>query len=143
MYDGPKIIIGIIIFLGVVTFPFYYNAYSSSVKGNNLMNPSELKGGDNDLHPPLPGEKKQRTLKDMRSNHMKILYKWRDQVIRHDDRKSGKGLQLSCTLCHARKQENVIKAPGMPKISCEGCHSYTGVQLYCWDCHFDSKEKSK
>ncbi|GAB4340017.1 MAG: sulfate reduction electron transfer complex DsrMKJOP subunit DsrJ [Desulfobulbaceae bacterium] len=118
MYDKNIIIPGLIIFLVIVTFPFWYN------HGDAGAEPK----------PELPKDSRQCVLpaKDMRATHMQLLNEWRDEVLRTGDRsyfelegKSyQKGLQIACMKCHTSK-----------KKFCDTCHVYTSVTPYCWDCH--------
>lgn len=128
MYDGGKIITGIIIGLVLVTFPIWYT------HGNAPPKP-EVK---------LPEKTKECVQpKDyMKRKHMQLLDLWRDSVVRVANRMyiapNGKkyemSLQNTCMSaeCHAKKTE-----------FCDRCHNYTGVAPYCWDCHIAPKEEPK
>ncbi|OQX20696.1 MAG: cytochrome C [Desulfobulbaceae bacterium A2] len=118
MYDSGKIIIGLVIFVLLVTFPIWYN------HGNAGQTPK----------PELPRQGKEcvRPAAEMRASHMQLLNQWRDEVIRTGDRgsfviegkKYQKSLQNTCMQCHSSK-----------KKFCDTCHAYTSVTPYCWDCH--------
>jgi len=119
MYDGGKIIPGLIIFVLFITFPIWYN------RGNARTVPQ----------PELPKKFKQCVLPDadMRAEHMQLLNRWRDKVLRTGDRsfdvKIGdtmyqKSLMNTCMQCHTSK-----------KKFCDRCHTYASVTPYCWDCH--------
>ncbi len=119
MYDGGKIIPGLIIFVLFITFPIWYN------RGNAGTVPQ----------PELPKNYKQCVLPDadMRAEHMQLLNRWRDLVLRTGDRsfdvKIGdtmyqKSLMNTCMQCHTSK-----------KKFCDRCHTYASVKPYCWDCH--------
>jgi len=125
MYDGGKIITGLIIFLLIVTFPFYTNIGKPVAK----IKP--------DLKTPVI---EQLDVKEcieskelMRTEHMKILNQWRDSALREDKREyiNSKGkvyeiaLQKTCMKCHSNKDK-----------FCDMCHTYAGVSPYCWKCHF-------
>lgn len=127
MHDGGKIIIGLIIFAGLLTFPFLYN------KGTTPPAPQ----------PELTAMAKQAgkcvESKDyMKSSHMELLNTWRDEAIREGKRtytaSDGKtyriSLQNTCMECHANKAK-----------FCDQCHNYAEVTPYCWDCHLAPKEK--
>jgi len=68
----------------------------------------------------------------MRANHMKLLEKWRDDVVRHgnrihvstDGRVFQKSLTHTCIDCHENREE-----------FCGQCHSTLNVKTYCWECH--------
>ncbi len=128
MYDGGKIITGIIIGLALLTFPIWYT--------HGIAPPRP--------EPELPKKEKQcvETRSYMKTNHMQLLDLWRDSVVRVKLRtytafngvKYDMSLQNTCMSanCHARKTE-----------FCDKCHNYTGVVPYCWDCHIAPKEKPK
>ncbi len=126
MYDGGKIIAGIIIFLAFATFPFYSNIGKADIKPPK---PS--------LDTPVIRElavKKCVEPKDyMRANHMQLLIDWRDAALREGKRIyiNSRGeeifisLQNTCLKCHSNRKQ-----------FCDECHSYANVDPYCWDCHF-------
>ncbi len=121
MYDGGKIIPGLIIFVGLMTFPIW-----KGVAGN------------------VPKPEKPTTSKVcvadtqyMRTSHMVLLNEWRDEALREGKREKivvegkeyTKSLMLACMKCHTNKAK-----------FCDQCHTYTAVKPYCWDCHFVPKE---
>ena len=126
MYDGGKIITGIIIGLALLTFPIWYTS------GRAAPRP-EVK---------LPVKEKEcvEPKAYMKTKHMQLLDLWRDSVVRVANRSyiafNGKkydmSLQNTCMSadCHAKKTE-----------FCDRCHNYTGVVPYCWDCHIEPKEE--
>jgi hypothetical protein len=124
MYDKGKIIPGLIIFIGLFTFPLWYNA------GNAGKPPKPEK--------PVGYENCVKPVDYMRTSHMVLLNEWRDEVIRDNKRESiivdgkafPKRLQDGCMACHADK-----------KKFCDECHTYTSVKPYCWECHLPPKEK--
>jgi hypothetical protein len=124
MYNSGKIIIGIIIFLVLITFPIWYNLGSPS-------QPPKLEIGT---------QEKQcvESTAFMKSSHMKLLEQWRDAVVRDGNRiytnTSGKkyemSLQNTCTKCHSSKEK-----------FCDRCHNYVDAAPKCWDCHIAPKEQ--
>ena len=123
MYNGDKIIPGLIIAVALLTFPFWYNM--------GVAAPApELQ---------LPKDQTECVAsKDfMRSSHMQILNDWRNEVVRNGDRiyiaANGKmhyiSLQNTCMECHTSKVE-----------FCDKCHNYVGATPYCWTCHVEPKE---
>lgn len=128
MYDAGKIITGLVIFVGFVTFPIWGSFGDSDVAptpvievGGNCVESAEY----------------------MRANHMQILDEWRDEAVRENDRiyvsqefgtEFDKSLsstgKTSCTSCHSNKEE-----------FCDSCHNYTAVTPYCWECHIAPKEE--
>jgi hypothetical protein len=128
MYDGGKIIAGIVIGVILLTFPLWYT------HGQTPKRP-EVK---------LP-EKEKKCVQEgkyMKRKHMQLLDLWRDSTVRtakriyvaEDGRKFNMSLQNTCMSadCHAKKTE-----------FCDRCHDYTGVVPYCWDCHIPPKEEPK
>ena len=121
MYDSPKVIPGIIIFLLLITSPIWYNISTGKASY-------------------VPELKIETTAKNciedtefMRANHMDLLNEWRDDVVRgesriykaHDGNEYEKSLTNTCMNCHLKKTE-----------FCDKCHDYAGVkQPKCWDCH--------
>ncbi len=128
MYDGPKIITGIVIFLVIVTFPIWYNVASGKA--------------DYQPDPKLPATEKSCVMDTayMKANHMDLLNTWRDEVVRNgervftaqDGRKYNKSLTGNCLGCHESKAD-----------FCDQCHNYVGVAPYCWNCHVDPEKDMK
>jgi len=123
MNDKKWIILGLLIFVGLFTFPIWYNlGKSSSAPTPILSNKAKAAGVCI-----LPAE-------EMRAGHMQILDDWRNRVVRNGERihvsKSGVTYDMSlsntCLDCHNNREE-----------FCDKCHNYTSVKLYCWDCHVD------
>jgi hypothetical protein len=124
MRDKGRIVLGLLVFLALITFPVWYNL----VIGKEALRP-ELK---------LPSDES-RCVADtafMRTDHMQLLVDWRDEVVRDnqrifvtdDGRRYLKSLTGTCMSCHDDKQE-----------FCDKCHDYVGVKPYCWDCHVEPK----
>ncbi|MFZ6016903.1 MAG: sulfate reduction electron transfer complex DsrMKJOP subunit DsrJ [Nitrospirota bacterium] len=132
MYNGWKIIIGIIIFAALVTSPFLFSGGKVVAKPDPKIDTPEIQK--------LPeNERKCVESKEfMKTEHMKLLNDWRDSVVREGNRiyigAGGKNydmsLQNTCMKCHSNK-----------KKFCDECHNYAAVKPYCWDCHIEPKEK--
>ncbi len=135
MYNGGKIIIGLAIFLGIATLPFFSNIGTA------------VKRPEPSLDTPVIKEvQAQLGRKDvcvepkafMQANHMRLLNEWRDSALRQnkrlyissDGRKFTISLQNTCMHCHSNKKE-----------FCDRCHNYMAVKPYCWDCHIAPKER--
>lgn len=132
MNDRGRIVLGLLAFLVLITFPVWYNLVSGQ-----------------DSRPPeieLPADET-RCVADrefMRTEHMQLLMDWRDEVVRdkqriyttEDGRRFPKSLAGtmhtedggSCMSCHANKDK-----------FCDRCHDYLSVTPYCWDCHVEPK----
>jgi hypothetical protein len=123
MYDGGKVITGLIIGIVLLAFPLWWNLGAEEKK----------------LDIKLPQKEKKCVEPNMRPNHMQVLDLWRDSVVRtanryyinDDGRKFEMSLQNTCMSenCHARKT-----------TFCDQCHDYAAVDPYCWDCHIPPKE---
>ncbi len=127
MYDKVKIIPLIIIFLGLIAFPFYYNLIKAAV-----VTPKPEVSLDT---PEIRNMKEKQCVKPkefMSAHHMKLLDEWRNSAIRDNNRYFGtidgvrydKSLQKTCMHCHSNKRN-----------FCDKCHIYADVKVYCWDCH--------
>jgi hypothetical protein len=126
MYDKGKVIPGLVVFVGIVLFPFWRNL---------------APGGGVEPHPKLPTTEKECVLprEQMRETHMELLNDWRRTVVRTGVRTSvtatGKHVQMSltgtCLSCHPNKGE-----------FCDTCHNYLAVKVYCFDCHLEKRERS-
>ena len=128
MYDGKKIIPGLIIFLALVSYPFWHNAAS----GKMGYVPK----------PKIAADKKEcvEPKNYIRVNHKNLLEDWKESVVRKGGRvylASNKktytmSLNRTCMNCHTDKTE-----------FCDQCHNYMGVTNKCWDCHMYPKEMKK
>ena len=124
MYNKRLIIPGLIIFVALVTSPFWYNGLSAGTMPKLELPP----GGEQNCVRPV-GE--------MKDSHMKLLDRWKDEVLREnkrdiitiDGKEYRKGLQLTCMQCHSNKEK-----------FCDTCHEYASVKPYCWDCHLAPAE---
>ena len=132
MYDSAKIITGLVIFFGVATLPFWLGSRASTKSPHRQ--PVVVQGGAKNCIMPK---------QFMRAQHMVLLDKWRDTVVRKGKRyttlvykKGAKpkrhlmSLTNNCMKCHQQK-----------KFCLERCHNYVGVSTYCWDCHVERKGK--
>ncbi len=127
MYNKEIIGAGLVIFVILFTFPFWYNLGKAAPA------------------PELQLTDKAKTEKSciqskayMKAEHMQLLNVWRDTVVRDAKRAyvsaSGKEFDMSlsntCMDCHSNKAE-----------FCDRCHNYASVSPYCWDCHVYPEEK--
>ena len=126
MYDGGKIIIGLIIGVGLLLSPFIYDAGKAA------------KAPDPELTAKAKEAKEcVEETAYMKSSHMHLLDEWRQTVVRDGERyykaKNGKvyykSLQTTCLDCHSNKSK-----------FCDQCHDYIGMDPYCWTCHIEPKE---
>jgi len=119
MHYGFPIIIGLVIFIGMLTAPFAVGTMTKVYKQPELKMPV--------------GEKECIESKEfMHEQHMQLLNDWRDWALRDGKRiytnHAGKefviSLQNTCMKCHNNKAD-----------FCDKCHTDAGVSPYCWDCH--------
>jgi len=134
IYDGGKILVGLIIFIALFASPFYLNMGKAVAKPELKFDTPEIQQMEKET-----GKKQCVEPKEfMRAEHMQILNNWRDEVIRSGNRdeivilghKYDKSLQNGCMKCHSNKKD-----------FCDKCHNYMAVQPYCWRCHIAPKEK--
>jgi len=127
MHDGGKIIVGLAIFVILLTFPIWSNLATGQ-----------------SAQPPAPKIITEETecvapTEYMRSSHMALLNEWRDLVVREGKRvyvsANGREHRISltdgCLSCHSNKAE-----------FCDACHNYVRVSPYCWECRLESKESN-
>lgn len=121
MHDAGKIMVGLVVFLGVVASPAWYR----SVEGGE--------GAPPDLKTAMAQESCVAPTDYMRSFHMDLLNDWRDEAVRDGDRTYvglggkiyDKNLASTCIRsCHSSRRE-----------FCDRCHEYVGAEPYCWECH--------
>lgn len=123
MYDGGKIIPGLIIFVGLMLFAFFNNA------GKKVEAPVVAK--------PYGYKECVKPVQYMKESHMELLNQWRDEALREGKREKveaggvlyEKSLQNGCMHCHTSKEK-----------FCDVCHQFASVYPYCWDCHVKPQE---
>jgi len=129
IYNADKIIPGLLIFVFLMTLPFWY-------AHGKLVPPPQPK-----IDTPVIQQLKEKECvlpkANMRTEHMQLLNDWRTWVVRDGNRlyvaDSGKSynmsLQNECMRCHSSKVQ-----------FCDQCHNYMAVTPYCWTCHIEPKE---
>ena len=126
MFDAGKTIIGIVLFLALITSPIWYNMASG--KADYKPDPKIITSADQCVMP----------TEYMRHAHMDVLNDWREKVVRegirvhvsHDGKKYNMSLTNTCMNCHSNKTD-----------FCDECHNYSAVaQPNCWDCHIIPEE---
>jgi hypothetical protein len=124
MKDRKKIVVGLVIFMAVITLPFWFN-HGKAAPAPELVLTAKAKAAKTCVLPTAY----------MKSDHMRLLELWRHDVVRNGDREfvnaEGKAYTMSlsntCLDCHSNKAE-----------FCDRCHNYASVRPYCWDCHKDN-----
>ncbi|MEI6608417.1 MAG: sulfate reduction electron transfer complex DsrMKJOP subunit DsrJ [Deltaproteobacteria bacterium] len=127
-----KIIAGIVFFVLLITFPFWYG------QGKVALQPALSLDT-----PAIAQLKDKRCVEDtafMRANHMKLLATWREAAVRNgkrlysatDGRIFEARLSGTCLKCHSNKQQ-----------FCDRCHNYVGAKPNCFSCHIVPAEVRK
>ncbi|HOA82930.1 MAG TPA: sulfate reduction electron transfer complex DsrMKJOP subunit DsrJ [Thermodesulfovibrio thiophilus] len=134
MYDGWKIITGLVVFVVIVTLPFTMSIGKAYIKPEPRIDTPEIQKLSD-------AEKKCIESKEfMRTKHFQLLNEWRDEAIRSGHRvyvsSTGKtytiSLQNTCMKCHSNKSK-----------FCDECHTFAEEIPYCWDCHIQPKEQNQ
>ena len=128
MNSKVLIVTGVVIFLLIVLFPFWY------MRGKAAPAPEV------ELTPKAKAAQKcVRSTEYMKAEHMQLLDVWRDAVVREGKRiyvnPAGKEFNMSlsntCLDCHSNKAE-----------FCDRCHNYASVRPYCWSCHIENPKET-
>jgi hypothetical protein len=124
MNDRGLIVAGLLVFLGLITFPVWYDLAAGKAPQEPEVT---LPPHEKECVAPIPY---------MKTSHMTLLNEWRDQVVRNNvgtyTAYNGRTYAISLTgtclqQCHTEKAE-----------FCDRCHTFNGVRSpYCWDCHVD------
>ncbi len=130
MYDARKIVPGLLIFAGLITFPIWYgHGRGQAAPDIKLDTPAIERLAEKRCIEPTPY---------MKASHMELIDRWRSEVVRNGRRlyvaSNGKEYEMSlsrtCLNCHSNKDR-----------FCDRCHTYEGVNPNCWNCHSAPKEK--
>jgi hypothetical protein len=124
MKDRNKILAGLVIFIAVITLPFWFNM-GKAAPAPELELTAKAKAAKVCVMPTA----------FMKAEHMQLLDVWRHNVVRNGERAfvnpEGKLFDMSlsntCLDCHSNKEK-----------FCDRCHDYASVRPYCWDCHIDN-----
>jgi len=131
LYDGRKILAGLLIFLGLVSVPFWYNLGRSPAAPTLSFDTPQIQA--------LIQKQCVEPTAYMRASHMGLIETWKGAVVRDGYRmyisSAGKEIPMSlsqtCLGCHSNKEK-----------FCDRCHDYAGAKPNCWSCHVIPKEKS-
>lgn len=156
MYDGSKVVLGLLIFFVVMAFPFIHAASNTfgifaeghpdeSTAENGLARVASTDSIQGECAVAVDvsharGEETPESYEERRliarTEHMELLDDWRDEVVREGkrlrlgmhagDARATKSLSNTCLDCHTNQAE-----------FCDRCHDNAGVAPYCWDCHVD------
>jgi hypothetical protein len=126
MRNKTNIVIGVLVFVLVMTSPIWLNfGQSKAADGVEVSLDT----------PAINAMAEKKCIYDtdyMRENHMELLHQWKVQVVRDgnrtmvtpDGREFEMSLQNTCLQCHSNYDE-----------FCKKCHDYNGVEPNCWQCH--------
>jgi hypothetical protein len=128
MNDKKWIVLGLAIFLGLFTFPLWYNMGIKMGKAAPAPEVALTAKAKEAKQCVMPTE-------FMKAEHMQLLDMWRLKAVREGTREfvnpEGKtfnaSLSNTCLDCHSNRAE-----------FCDRCHNYASVRPYCWDCHIDN-----
>lgn len=129
MYDGAKIIAGLLVFAMLITFPLWYHLGRATPPPQPDLNTPAIAQ--------LPRKQCVESVSYMRSSHMELLKDWRNWVVREGKRiyvaRDGTeyvmSLEGTCLKCHANKAR-----------FCDSCHNYVRAEPSCWNCHLAPEE---
>lgn len=130
MKDKNTIVIGLIIFLAIITSPFWYNM-------GKATSAPEPKLSDKAKAAKVCVESKEY----MKANHMQILDVWRNEVVRKGNKIYTNSMGKEYNISLSSGEESCLGCHGDKAEFCDKCHTYASVEPYCWDCHIDPKEK--
>lgn len=128
IYDGKYILIGLLAFVVLATFPIWFDHGKAVPPADPSLNTPVIDAMAH-KHCILPKEQ-------MITEHMKLLNQWRTEVVRYGQRlyvapggeKYQMSLETECFRCHSNKAE-----------FCDRCHGYAGLETasdpYCFTCH--------
>ncbi|MCG6910227.1 MAG: sulfate reduction electron transfer complex DsrMKJOP subunit DsrJ [Deltaproteobacteria bacterium] len=131
MSNKNLIIAGVVIFVAVVAFPFWFNMGKAAPAPEPELTARAKAANHGQCVMPTDF---------MKSDHMKLLDLWRHSVVRNGERtfvnSSGQEFNMSlsntCLDCHSNKKE-----------FCDRCHDYASVRPYCWDCHIENPKETE
>ena len=129
IYDKGKVVVGLVVFGVLITFPFWYNLGKAAPAPDPVLT-EKAKAAKVCV----------RSTEYMKAEHMQLLDVWRDTVTRVGKRvyinPDGKAYTMSlsntCLDCHSNKTE-----------FCDRCHDYASVAPYCWDCHIENPKETE
>jgi hypothetical protein len=125
MGEKGKILLGLAIFVILITFPFWSRLAAAGDTPSDRIR--------DELEYPADEEACVEDTPFMRASHMDLLNQWRDDLVREGDSKHiselngepyTKSLTKTCLSCHEDRD-----------AFCTRCHDYADVQPTCWECH--------
>ncbi|HUT11485.1 MAG TPA: sulfate reduction electron transfer complex DsrMKJOP subunit DsrJ [Thermoguttaceae bacterium] len=148
MHDKAIITAGLVIFVALVTCPFWYTLGAGDASPPDLELPdrsdASLFETEDDYHC---------VEKDMAARHMGLLNEWRDAVVRGDGTKQyHQSVDFPGEQCEMSLTGTCMKCHTSRETFCRRCHEYADVLPFelpqestaarrgirCWDCHIDT-----
>lgn len=117
MYKGGRIIASLIIFVAVLSFPFFYNM--GKANAGPEVDPQQLAYLQS-IEPAL----------NMTASHPQLFNQWRDQLVR-----DGKTVYINSEGKKIDINIEKLAASGPSGQFCVSCHEYTAVKITCTSCH--------
>ena len=127
IYNSGKVLIGLVIFVGLVTFPFFYN------KGRAIAKPEPKL--DTPAIMQLQDKKCVEPRDFMRAELMRLLNDWRDSAVR-----DGKRLYVNLRGQAVRYISEYLYALPFEQEGIRTDAIVCAVKPYCWGCHIEPKE---
>lgn len=129
LYHGRYILPALGAFLALATLPVWRGA---TARGSGFQSP-----------PNPRGERCIEPKSFMRAQHMRLLVRWRDDVVREDrwlylasDGRAWEKSLKTCVACHGHADAQGKSTTAA--TACNDCHNYVNARLDCWNCHLDS-----
>lgn len=141
MYNAGKIIAGLIVFVSIAAFPFYYNLGRANARPEPKLDTPVINSMEKKecVEPAAYMRAEHMRLLNnwRRTAHMRLINDWKDSAapggegvyVSSRGKKYAMSLQQTCMNCHSNK-----------KKFCDECHNYVAVKPYCWDCHIAPEE---
>ncbi|MDW7675545.1 MAG: sulfate reduction electron transfer complex DsrMKJOP subunit DsrJ [Bacillota bacterium] len=129
MHNGRNIIIGLMVFLILTTYPVWSNVGNTAAQPKVSIDTPEIQA--------MEEKNCIKELEFMRSKHMELLSQWKNSVVRDNNRlytsTTGEDYNMSlntCFKCHSNKSQ-----------FCDSCHSFSGAkEPNCFSCHLEPRE---
>ncbi len=129
LYHGRYILPALAAFLALATLPVWRGLAARQPAFQSPPNPR----GERCIEPKSV----------MRAGHMKLLTRWRNEVVREDQRvyvagdgRSWEKSLKTCVACHGHT--DTLGKSTTAATACNECHGYVNARLDCWDCHHDT-----
>jgi hypothetical protein len=128
MYDSGKIILGLAVFVLLITFPIWHNNLIGTGGAAPVKN-SELPEAMFQSISFPNGARHSLTTQEMRATHMDMLKDIHGNAAAKMAGQKDKMPNMQCLMCHVGSNEQ-------PLQFCDSCHNSVSVKVPdCWACH--------